>query len=143
MMFLLIGAMALGLVVGCGQGGDQAADTAAAVADDHAAMDTPATDAADAAAEVAATPGMVPADAEMASISVEGNLGCGHCTFHAKDSCSLAMKATDGTVYLLETGDQQEALMETRYDEAPVLVAGRVAEVDGLKIIYTDTVELR
>jgi hypothetical protein len=137
-MFSLIGIAVLGLAIGCGQSGEKAADqTAANTADDHAAMDD--------AAEVAATPGMmeVPADAEMASITVEGNMGCGHCTFHVKDSCSLAMKSTDGTVYMLEAGDQQEALMETRYDEAAVLVAGRVAEVDGQKIIYTDTVELR
>ena len=140
-MLMLIGVVVLGLAVGCGQGGEQAgeqaADQTAAVADDHAGMDD--------AAEVAATPGTmeVPADAEMAAITVEGNLGCGHCTFHAKETCSLAMKSTDGTVYMLETGDQQESLMETRYDEAAVLVAGRVAEVDGQKIIYTDTVELR
>jgi len=83
------------------------------------------------------------ATAEMASIRVEGKLGCGHCNFHVKDSCSLAMEAADGTVYLLETGDRQDELMEARLDQPAVAVTGRVAEVDGQKVITTDSVELR
>jgi len=79
----------------------------------------------------------------MASVTVAGKLGCGHCNFHVKDSCSLAMQVDDGTVYLLEAGDRQDELMEVRLDQPAVTVTGRVAEVDGRKVITTESVKLR
>ena len=84
-----------------------------------------------------------PADAEMASVTLEGNIGCGHCNFHVKEECTLAFKDADGEIYIVEAGDQQEALMDARTDEPAALIAGRVGEVDGQKVIYTDSVELR
>ena len=39
--------------------------------------------------------------------------------------------------------DQQEALMEKRMDQPEAMIAGRIGEVDGQKVIYTDSVELR
>jgi hypothetical protein len=92
----------------------------------------------------ASSRGMLKApEAMAATVNLAGKLGCGHCTFHAKDECSLAMKTADGTVYMIEAGAEQQALMDKRYDEPAVEVAGRVSEVDGQKIIYADRVELR
>ena len=82
-------------------------------------------------------------DAEFVSINTTGKLGCGHCTFEVINDCSLAFEATDGEVYLLEVGDRQEELMGKRYDEPMATISGRVTEVDGQKVIYTDSVELR
>lgn len=84
-----------------------------------------------------------PADAEMASVKLEGNLGCGHCNFHVKEECSLAFKDADGEIYIVDAGEEQEALMDKRMDQPSVLIAGRVGEVDGQKVIYTDSVDLR
>ena len=84
-----------------------------------------------------------PADAEMASVKLEGNLGCGHCNFHVKEECSLAFKDKDGEIYLIDAGDQQEELMDERMNEPSAMIAGRLGEVDGQKVIYTDSVELR
>ena len=91
-------------------------------------------------ARVAAPAGMM---AAAQPVDLSGNLGCGHCTFHVKNECSLAMKAQDGTVYLLNAGARQEELMAKRYDELPIHVHGQMAEVEGQKVITTETVELR
>lgn len=90
-------------------------------------------------ARVAAPTGML---AAAQPVDLSGNLGCGHCTFHVKNECSLAMKAQDGTVYLLNAGARQEELMAKRYDAIPVHVHGQMTEVEGLKVITTETVEL-
>lgn len=130
-------------VWGCGKtGAEQDAGTSAR---EEAAV--PAADDAAVAAQPARIPvpeasGAQAVDAT-AQVDVEGKLGCGHCNYHVKDSCSLAMQAADGTVYLLEAGDRQDELMDARLDQPEVKVAGRVTEVDGHKVIYTDTVEMR
>ena len=123
------------LVAGCGGGSQSASKSQPA--------ETPQADAGSSGGPEASK-GMIPApDAAAATVSLAGTLGCGHCTFHVKDSCTLAMKTEAGEVYLIEAGPQQEALMDKRYDEPAVLVAGRVSEVDGQKILYADSVELR
>lgn len=85
----------------------------------------------------------VPEGMELASVNLEGTMGCGHCSFQVKDECTLAFKDADGEIYIVEAGDQQEELMEVRIDEPSVFIAGRIGEVDGQKVIYTDSVELR
>lgn len=117
-----------GWALGCGGAEtDQAADTEAAAP--AQAMD-------DAGTQEKAPP------VELASVSLSGKLGCGHCTFHVGETCALAMEAEDGTVYMLDAGERQQELMDVRYDRPQVKIAGRVADVDGQKIIYTDSVEL-
>lgn len=132
-----------GCIWGCGRtGAEQEAGTAA--------REEAAVPAADDAA-VAAQPARIPvpeatgsqAVEATAQVDVEGKLGCGHCNYHVKDSCCLAMQATDGTVYLLEAEERQDELMDARLDQPAVKVTGRMAEVDGHKVIYTDTVEMR
>jgi hypothetical protein len=119
--------------LGCGGSNtDQAADTGNKESADQA---TAVND-----AEQVKTVDLAPT--KLASVSMSGKLGCAHCTFHIGDSCALAMEAEDGNVYKLEAGEQQQELMDVRYDRPEVKVAGRIADVDGQKVIYTDSVEL-
>jgi hypothetical protein len=135
-------ALAAAVAAGCTGGNKTQAKAQDEAPGEETAQTTPP--AAASASDVAASPGMIPVpDASAATVNLAGNLGCGHCTFHAKETCCLAMKTAEGVVYLIEAGDEQEALMDKRYDEPAVLVAGRVSEVDGQKIIYADTVEMR
>lgn len=127
-------AVLAGLTFGCG--GQKTAAKSDSQEEPAAAAET--------GSDPASSRGMLKApDAMVATVNLSGKLGCGHCTFHAKDECSLAMKTDDGIVYMIEAGDEQQALMDKRYDEPAVAVAGRVSEVDGQKIIYADRVELR
>jgi len=124
-----------GWALGCG------GSTENATTDETAAKNgEPAGKANTAMNEAAATTEGAPT--ELASVVMNGKIGCGHCTFHIGETCALAMEAEDGTVYMLEAGDQQAALMDVRYDRPQVKVTGRVAEVDGQKVIYTDSVDL-
>jgi len=132
--FVFFLAMLAGLTVG--RGGQKSAAKSDSQGEPAAAVET--------GSDPASSRGMMKApDAIAATVNLSGKLGCGHCTFHAKDECSLAMKTDEGTVYMIEAGDEQQALMDKRYDEPAVLVAGRVSEVDGQKIIYADRVLLR
>jgi hypothetical protein len=127
------------LALGCGGGTEQAETTAKAEEPAQAESSTESSQdmAAATSAKVKAPEGI-----ELASATLEGKLGCGHCTFEAKDECSLAMKTADGEVYMIEAGERQDELMDKRYDEPEVKIAGRVGEVEGQKVIYTDSVEL-
>ncbi len=123
------------LVLGCGGSTEQARTTAEA---EEPAQTESSQDIA------AATPAKVkaPEGIELASMALEGKLGCGHCSFQAKEECSLAMQTADGEIYMIEAGDRQEELMDKRLDEPEIKIAGRVGEVEGQKVIYTDSVEL-
>lgn len=124
--------LSLGLVAGCGQTdsadeGDtaQATNEMTESTDGHEGHDH-------------GTP------AENASVTLSGNLGCGHCTFHATDACAVAMKTADGEIVLIEAADgtEHEELMSHRMDEPEVRITGTVREVDGRKVIYADEYEL-
>jgi hypothetical protein len=137
--WMLLSALCVVLLAGCSKKNSQTSGQAATTGDPAvAATNDPGVSAAP--ARLKAPDGLT---AGPATVQVSGKLGCGHCTFHVKDECSLAMKSDDGTVYLLNAGDRQEELMEKRYDQLPIRVAGRVAEVDGQKVIYTETLDLR
>jgi hypothetical protein len=85
-----------------------------------------------------------PASQDLAqATALEGKLGCGHCTFQAFDHCNLAMKTLAGDVLLVEAGERQGELMAVRYDQPQVKIEGRVAEVDGQKVIYAESVLLQ
>lgn len=137
LVFVPLAAAAIGLALGCG--GTEKAET---VAQEEPAATEEATDASHdemASAKVKApeTP------TEMATISTTGTLGCGHCTYEVVNSCALAIKTEDGEVYLVDAGDRQDELMAIRYDGPTAAISGRVAEVDGQKVIYTDSVQLQ
>ena len=137
LFFVPVAVAVMGLALGCG--GSEKAETSAQA--EPAATE----EVADAPEELVASAKLKAPEnlAELASITTTGKLGCGHCTYEVVDNCSLALKDTDGEVYLVEAGDRQEELMEMRYDEPTAAISGRVAEVDGQKVIYTDSVELR
>jgi hypothetical protein len=138
---LWAGSLAAALAIaawGCGGG---ASKERAASEDSTPAVDQAAAD----AGEVEATPARIPVpeESEAARVSLSGKLGCGHCTYHVKDSCTLAMKTDGGEVYLVQAGTRQEELMGKRYDDLSVLVTGRIGEEDGFKVVYADSVEVR
>ena len=123
------------LVLGCGGSTEQAKTTAET---EEPAQTESSQDIA------AVTPDKVkaPEGIEFASMTLEGKLGCGHCSFQVKEECSLAMQTADGEIYMIEAGDRQDELMDKRLDEPEIKIAGRVGEVEGQKVIYTDSVEL-
>jgi len=113
-----------GLALGCGTT-DKAEETATPADEPAQTQETPAT-------------------TEMAEATViEGKLGCGHCNYKVSNECSLAMQTASGDVYVIEAAENQEELMAQRYDQPAVKVEGKVSEVDGLKVIYTDSVLLQ
>lgn len=126
------------LALGCGSGekAETARNEPVATGDtnDQAAAETHA----NTGGKVEAPEGM-----ELASVNLEGTIGCGHCSFHVTEECALGFEDADGEIYMIEAGDRQEELMEKRIDQPSAFITGRVGEVDGQKVIYTDSVELR
>ena len=116
-----------GLALGCGttEKAEETADHSSPADKDAHAHDTPA------ATEMAE------------ATTLEGKLGCGHCNYKVGNECSLAMQTASGEVFLIEATQNQEELMAQRYDQPAVKVEGKVSEVDGLKVIYTDSVLLQ
>jgi hypothetical protein len=137
LFFVTVAVAVMGLALGCG--GSEKAETSAQ--GESAATE----EVADASQEPVASAKLKAPETQMelASIDATGKLGCGHCTFEVIDECSLALQDAEGEVYLIEAGDRQDELMEKRYDELTAAISGRVAEVNGQKVIYTDSVELR
>ena len=129
LLTILVAGGVLGLLLGCG-GSAEKADQA-----ETQAESTPA--------ETQTADTRTPASTEMAQATVQGKLGCGHCTYDAINTCSLALKTADGEIMLIEAGDRQEELMAVRYDQPEVKIDGRVTEVEGMKVIYTDSVLLQ
>ncbi len=82
------------------------------------------------------------AEVEMASMTMTGTMGCGHCNFQTTDGCAVAFKTSDGEIVLVEGGPDHAKLMEVRMDQPTITVAGRVTTQDGLKIIHADSYEL-
>ena len=113
---------------GCGSG-DKAGDSASKEPEPAAAGD--AVQAPD------HEPAVEEGDVALASVTVAGTLGCGHCTYNVVDHCAAAVKGDDGTVYLVD-GDPKE-LMDVRFDQPKVTVSGRVSTQDGLVIIHADS----
>ena len=139
-MTMPVALAALALVFGCsGNTAEDASQADTPKADETAMAETDSHAGHDHAADEEAAGG---AEAEMASVTLSGTLGCGHCSYHMTESCAPAMKTADGVVYLIEGGEKQQELMDNRLDNPEVKIAGRVTEVDGQKVIYTDSVEM-
>lgn len=130
--------MVLALLAGCGGNtAENASQTEDMQADSQTAMTE--TDGHEGHAHTQEAGGT---EAETASVTMNGTLGCGHCSYHLTETCAPAMKAEDGVVYILESDKDRAELMDHRLDNPEIKVAGRVAEVDGQKVIYTDSVEM-
>ncbi|RMG43934.1 MAG: hypothetical protein D6718_10910 [Acidobacteria bacterium] len=86
-----------------------------------AAMEQPAESAAPAAATEA------PALEVGQALSIEGTMGCGHCTFHKTDDCAAAVQTADGRVFILDVGEDHE-LFTSRTDGKAVRIEGTVVD---------------
>lgn len=119
---------ALALIAGCGGngGGDQ---TQA----DHEA----ATQATEGSAALVA-----PASYDGAeSVTLEGSLGCGHCTHHMGTGCSAALQTADGTVYILDGMNQGDAPFDKRFDGLTLKVVGKTAVNEGTHFVKVESYE--
>lgn len=119
------------LLAGCGgSSSDQApADSNAehAAAGDHAASDH-AGNAPEAGQQPPAAH-VIPAGTE---VTLTGTVGCGHCTYQIGNSCSTAMKTSDGIVWILDGIGPGNELFENRFDAGEITMAGVVSYVDGV-----------
>lgn len=79
---------------------------------------------------------------EATAVSFTGTLGCGHCTHHIGDSCSAAVEAEDGTVYILEGFAAGTDLFDNRFDGGKVKVEGKLAARDGVNYVAVDNYEM-
>ena len=151
-LLMTVAVVAAGLtVLGCAQSSEDAADTAAdttpaadatPAADSHAADDGHGHGADDGHGHShGADDGHGHGDTQMASMTLDGTLGCGHCTYKTTEGCSVALQTADGQVYVVEGGDQA-ALMDVRMDQPVASVSGKVTTRDGLKIIQVESYNL-
>lgn len=144
---MILGVVALGVAaIACGGGGgsqDTQAQKAAPATDDHGhdhddhdghdhppATNTPEhpSDAGDAAGSPAGATG---AQAEMLAtgteITLNGNMGCGHCNFQIGTSCSAAMKTADGHIVIFDNVPATTEMFQKRMEGAAVTVQGVVS----------------
>ncbi len=141
---LMVAGTAALLLGGCGRG-QQAADDGdrAAVTDQAAAGDEASAAAENATPDAGGRMVKVPEGTELAATTLEGTIGCGHCTYHLTPECALAMKTADGVVYVIENDPEHEAHMGERFSGKPISVTGRVGEKDSMNVIYAEKVDLR
>jgi hypothetical protein len=72
---------------------------------------------------------VIPAGTE---VTLTGTVGCGHCTYQVGNSCSAAIKTSDGIVWVLDGIGAGDELFENRFDGGEVTMAGVVHYVDGV-----------
>jgi len=72
---------------------------------------------------------VIPAGTE---VTLTGTVGCGHCTYQVGNSCSAALKTSDGIVWVLDGIGAGDELFENRFDGGEVTMAGVVHYVDGV-----------
>jgi formylmethanofuran dehydrogenase subunit C len=80
------------------------------------------------------------ADEPKKEVELQGKMGCGHCTYHHGDSCSVGFKAKDGKIYVLENADDK--LMKQRFKGNEIKVKGTVTEKDGELLVKASSVEV-
>ena len=62
-------------------------------------------------------------------VTLEGQLGCGHCNFHTGDACSAALQVADGPVVILDVPEDHE-LFTDRFSGRQIEVVGTIASID-------------
>jgi len=70
---------------------------------------------------------VAPASYDGEAVTLEGSLGCGHCTHHIGTSCSAALETADGTVYILDGMKEGDAPFDQRFDGLTLKVVGQTA----------------
>ena len=78
---------------------------------------------------------------EKKEVTVSGEVVCGHCTLHAVDACTAAIKTADGN-YLLAKNDESDKIFDKRDKGVKVKVTGTVEEKDGKKWITASKIEV-
>ena len=79
--------------------------------------------------------------AEQKEVTISGELVCGHCTLHAVDQCTAAIKAADGN-YLLVKNPESKKIFDKRLKGLKAEVTGTVEEKDGQKWITASKIVL-
>ncbi len=128
------------LVAGCAQKKTDSASTEAPpAAGESAGMEQGRMEAAPPAVQAAPPAGM-----ELTRMTLEGKIGCGHCTYHVTESCALAMQAGDGTVYVIASAPSPDydQFFGDRFSGKQITVTGDVGELDGKWMIYAEQIEL-
>jgi hypothetical protein len=145
-LFVILAALAaiLAFAAGCGQ---QKADTASNQTPTPAAEQPAESHAQEAMQESPPPEGAAmkqpPEGVEFASMTLTGKVGCGHCTYHATESCALAMQTEDGKVYVVESAPNYDAAFGDRFSGKTITATGKVGEVDGKWVVYAEQLELQ
>ncbi len=64
--------------------------------------------------------------------TVEGTLGCGHCTFETSEECTAALRTAEGEVILFDGVSEDSPLFRKRLDGGEVKVTGNSTTRDGV-----------
>jgi hypothetical protein len=62
-------------------------------------------------------------------VTLQGQLGCGHCNFHTGEACSAALQVADGPVVILDVSEDHE-LYTGRFSGRQIEVVGTIASID-------------
>jgi hypothetical protein len=127
--------LVLPLVAGCAQKKTETASNQAPPAEQ-------ATPVAGEAMKVAGQ-SLPPADMALTAMTLEGKVGCGHCTYHTTDACALAMQTEDGKVYVIESAPDYDTYFGDRFSGKQMKVSGKVGEKDGKWLVFAEQVEVR
>jgi hypothetical protein len=130
------------LLAGCGQGQESADTGGRAAVENQAAAGDQAEAPESATPETGGRMLEAPEGTELASVTLEGTIGCGHCTYHVTPECALATQTAEGVVYVIEGDPEHEAHMGERFSGKPITVTGRVAQTDSMNVVYAEKVEL-
>lgn len=124
------------LLAGCGGGASDTASKSGSATGDHGSADATEAPAngdhamGSADANSSAPPAhVIPAGTE---VTLTGTVGCGHCTYQIGNSCSTAMRTSDGIVWILDGIGAGNELFENRFDAGEITMAGTVSYVDGV-----------
>ena len=73
-------------------------------------------------------------------VTLQGKIGCGHCSYHVASSCAVSFKTADGKIYTLTKADKD--LMDARTSDATLKVTGVVSEKDGKYFVDASKAEI-
>lgn len=118
---------ALALIAGCGGNSGGSDQEAAHEAANEATQESSAL--------------VAPASYDGESVTLEGSLGCGHCTHQMGTSCSAALQTADGTVYILDGMTDGDAPFDKRFDGLKMKVVGPTAMNEGTHFVKVESFE--
>lgn len=142
--FWIVFPLALAVIAfaaGCGQKEDAAKEQAKTEAESAAGKAV--AQAQDAAEQVEGKMQEAAAAAQGELQTVEGTIGCAHCTFHVADACAPAIKTADGTIYVIDAASQgYDKAMGDRFAGKQATVEGTVEDVNGTMILHAAKLDI-